>query len=190
MAVAHPLETAEIVEVHEGDEIIELEIGRHHHRFPGRALLEFAVGQHAIDQHIGVFELFGIGLACRHAEPVAERSRGRGNSRRLVIGMRAEAAIRLAIGVEIRTRQNALLLQDHVLDHAAVALRHQKHVAIVAAGLPAHQAVVEHVGDFGAGERRRDMQRADLLRNIENAAAIAETAPPRGGDVEAIASER
>ena len=69
-----------------------------------------------------------------------------------------------------------------------MTLRHQKDVAIAAAGLAAHQAVVEQVGDLGAGEGRRDVQRADLLRDIENAAAIAETAPPRCGDVEAVAS--
>ena len=77
MSVAHPLKTAEVVVVHEGNEIIELEIRRHHHGFPGRAFLELAVGQHAIDQHIGALELLCIGLTGRHTEPVTERS-GRG----------------------------------------------------------------------------------------------------------------
>ena len=97
MTIAHALKTAEIVEVHEGDEIVELEIGGHHHRFPGRALLELTVGQDAVDHDIGALELFGIGLAGRHAEPMAERS-GRGrNSRRLVIGMRTKPAVGLAV---------------------------------------------------------------------------------------------
>ena len=101
MTVAHVLEPAEIVEVHEGDEIIELEIGRHHHRFPGGAFLEFAVGQDAVDENVGLLELLGVGLAGGHAEPVAERAGGRGDPRRLVIGMGAEPAVRLAVIIEI-----------------------------------------------------------------------------------------
>ncbi len=102
--------------------------------------------------------------------------------------MRTEPAIRLAVEVEILARKNALFLENDVLDHAAMTLGHQKNIAKFAVGFPAHQAVVEHIRDFGAGEGRRDMQRADLLRNVEYAAAIAETAPPRRGEVEAVAS--
>jgi hypothetical protein len=101
--------------------------------------------------------------------------------------MCTETAIWLAVGVEILTRKNALLLENDVLDHASMALGHQKNIAIFAIGLPTHQVIVEHIRDFGARERRRDVQRADLLRNIEDAAAIAETTPSRRSDVDAVA---
>ena len=143
VTVAHPLEAAEIVEVHQRDKIVELEVRRHHHRFPARTFLEFAVRQQAVDHDVRLFELLGIGLPGREAEAMAERTGRGGNSRRLVIGMGAEPAVGFAIGVEIGARQHTLLFQDHVLDHAAVALRHQKDVAIAAAGLAAHQAVVK-----------------------------------------------
>ena len=48
-------------------------------------------------------------------------------------------------------------------------------------------AVVEHVGDFDAGKSRRDMERGDLLRNVEDATAIVAATPPRRGGVEAVA---
>src|ERR1700677_1911037 len=108
-----------------------------------------------------------------------QRTRRCGNARRFVIGMCTEPAIRLAVEVEILARKNALFLENDVLDHASMTLGHQKNITEFSIGLAAHQVVVEHIRDFGAGERRRNMQRADLLRNVKNTPAIAETAPPR-----------
>ena len=51
-----------------------------------------------------------------------------------------------------------------------MALRHQEHVAEFAVRLAPHQLVIDDVGDLGAGEGRRDVQRRDLLRDVENAA--------------------
>ena len=133
------------------------------------------------------FELLGVGLAGGHAEPVAERAGGGGNARRLVVGMGAEPPVRLAVIVEILARQNALLLEDDILDHAAMTLRHQEHVAIVAVGLAAHEIVVDQVGDLDAGECGRHVQRGDLLRDVEDADAIGPAPLARGGGVEAVA---
>jgi len=55
---------------------------------------------------------------------MAKRSGRSVDARRLVVRMGAEAAFRLAVGVDIGARQNALLFQDDILDDAAVSLRH------------------------------------------------------------------
>ena len=78
-----------------------------------------------------------------------------------------------------------MLFEDDVLDHAAVTLRHQKHVAI-RRRLLTHQAIVDHIGDLSTGERRRDMQRGDLLRNVEDAAPVPSAALARGVNIKAI----
>ena len=70
--------------------------------------------------------------------------------------------------------------------YASMALGHQKNIAIFAVGLPTHQIVVEHVRDFDARERRRNVQRADLLRDVENALAEREAAPTCCRDVEEV----
>ncbi len=190
MALAQPFEAGEVVVVHDPDQIAEAEIGGHHHRLPGRAFLELAVAQHAVDHRVGAFELLGIGHADRDAEPVPKRAGRGGNTGRAVIGMGAEPAADLAVKVEILLAQHAGLFEDHVLDHAAMTLGHQKDVARAAVRVTAQQAVLDRVDDFGAGKSRRHMQGPDLLRDVEYAAAIAPAAHPRRLGVEAVAQHR
>ena len=54
----------------------------------------------------------------------------------------------------------------------------------ILAEVPAHEAVVNRIHDFQAGEGRRDVQRADRLRNVENAAAMLPAPRPRGDWIE------
>jgi len=65
--------------------------------------------------------------------------------------MDAEAAFGCAIRVEIGTAQYSVLLEDDVLDHAAMALRHEEGVGRGAVGAAAHQAMINAVDDLGAG---------------------------------------
>src|SRR5579863_9954106 len=101
--------------------------------------------------------------------------------------MDAEPALRRAIGVEIGPAQHAHLLQDHVLDHATMTLRHEEGVRRGALAVIAHEAVIDTIDDLGAGISRADMQCRDLLRDVENPAAIGATPLARAYRVKTVA---
>ena len=102
---------------------------RHQHGFPGRAFLHLAVADSTVvDGAVGLAPAFGERHADHHRQAVAERA-GRGLDAGIaVVGVDAEPAVRRAVVVEILRGQDAQLFEDHVLDHAAVALRHQEGV--------------------------------------------------------------
>src|ERR1700731_3099668 len=99
--------------------------------------------------------------------------------------MGAEYSVRRAVPVKLLRRQDAQILENRVLSHAAMPFGHQEHVSET---LPvwrgAHQAPVNDIGHLDAGKRRCSVQGAYLLRDVQNAAAIFHAAPTRGGDVE------
>ena len=135
---------------------------------------------------VGAAPPLGQRHAHRHRQAVAERA-GRGLDAGIaVVGMTAEPAVRLAVAVEIVAREHAQLLQDHVLDHAAVSLGHQERVGRAAAGLAPHELVVDAVDDLGARIRRADVQCRDLLRHVEDAPAKLIAAPLRRADVDLL----
>ena len=82
-----------------------------------------------------------------------------------------------------------MLFEDDVLAHATMTFGHEEHVAILTVRFTPHEGVVEYVGDFSAGERRRNVQCSDLLRNVENAASVATTALARSGEIETVLPE-
>ena len=103
-----------------------------------------------------------------HRQAVPERA-GRGFDARIaVVGMAAEATVRLAVEVEVLAAEHAEFLQDHVLDHAAMALRHEERVGRGAVRIAAHQTVIDTIDDLRARIGRTDVQRADLLGNVED----------------------
>src|ERR1700693_3987984 len=104
--------------------------------------------------------------------------------------MYAQTALRRAVGVQISTIQNAALFQDDILNHAAMALRHQEGVGRGTIWVAPHQAIVKTIHNLGAGIGRTDVQRGDLLRDVEDATAIAAAPFSCQLRVEAVAAPR
>src|SRR5262245_10979517 len=117
---------------------------------------------------------------------MAERSGGRLDAGIAVIRVAPEPPVRLAIQVEVLAGEHAALLQDHVLDHAAVSLRHQKSVGRGAVRIAAHQPVIDAVDDFGTGIGRPDMQGLHLLGDVEDALAEAQASLTRSSLVKKV----
>ena len=162
---------------------------RHHRRFPGRAFLHLAVAEHGVDD--------AVGFACR-VRPApcrppwtdrgrASRSRPRCPDCRSRDGQPSRP-LRFAVSVEILAAENAEILEDHVLDHAAVALRHQEGVGRRAVGIAPHQPVIDAVDDLGAGIRRADMQAPAPAAKCRGCAFGSAGSVPCRLDIEGIAS--
>ena len=188
MALAHAFQTGKVVQVDKGDQVFQLQVRRHHGTFPGRTFLTFAIAQHKVDQTVARLGPLRVGHAGGNAHAVAERPGRCRNSGHTEVGMGAKLSARLAIVVEIRALQHAQFLENDILDHAAVPLGHQEHVRRLSGLRPAHQLVVDDIDDLGARKGRCHMQRADLLRNVENAAPVAHAPRPRGSRVESISA--
>src|SRR4029077_10239423 len=102
------------------DDVGEPERGRHQHGLPGRPFLHLAVTQHRVDDSIGLSTTLSECHADDHRQAVAKCAGRSLDSRIAVIGMTAEAAIWLAITIELFARENTHCLENHVLNHAAM----------------------------------------------------------------------
>ena len=107
MGLRRAAEALKIVVVDERDDVGEPERGRHQHGLPGRSFLHLAVAQHRVDDAIGLSTALGERHADDHRQAVAKRAGRSLDSRIAVIGMTAEAAVRLAVTIEIFARENA-----------------------------------------------------------------------------------
>ena len=143
-------ETLKVVVIDCGDNVRTAERGSHHDRLPGRAFLHLAVAEHDVDDPIGLAAAFGQRHSDRHGETVTKRARRGLDARVAVIRMAAEPAVGLAIIVEIPAAQHAGFLQNDVLNHAAMALGHQKSVGRGTIQIATHERVVHAVNDLGA----------------------------------------
>ena len=117
-----------LVVVDEGDDVAELERGRHQGGFPGGAFLHLAVGEHAVDDAVAALDAVGERHAHDHRQPVPERAGGGLDAGVAVVGVHAELAARGGVVVEILFLEDAEALQHRVLDHAAVPLRQNEGV--------------------------------------------------------------
>jgi hypothetical protein len=66
--------------------------------------------------------------------------------------VRAKATPRFTVKVQILGAKNILIFQDGILNHATVTLRHYEHVTVGTIRMVPHQAVVDRIRDFEAGE--------------------------------------
>src|SRR5467141_3473439 len=93
-----------------------------------------------------------------NAHPVAEGARRRLDAGRSIIGMGAETARQCAVLVEIAAAEDTEVLEHHVLRQATMPLRHEEGVeeagSLVDRGIATHQAVIDDVYHFEAGEGR------------------------------------
>ena len=181
-------EALEVVVVDEGDEIGAAERGGHHDRLPGRAFLHLAVAQHRVDDAAGL----AAALRQRHADrrstdrdraspstPRCRDCRSRGGSR---AGPPTCSRGRDPGGSArpCSSRITYWIMQPWPFDMTKVS-------GDLAVGEAAHQAVVDAVDDFRAGIGRADVQRADLLGDIEDAPAEAQAARTCGSGIERVA---
>src|SRR5262249_12178174 len=90
--------------------------------------------------------------------------------------MAAKPAIGLAIIIQIPATQHPGFLQNDVLDHAAMALGHQKSVGRRTIQTATHEPVVHAIDDLGARIRGANVERAHLLRNVEDATSVTQAA--------------
>src|SRR5262249_61457700 len=86
----------------------------------------------------------------RNGRPVTKRTGRSLDAGVAVIRMAAEPAVGLAIIVQIPAAQHAGFLQNYVLDHAAMALGHQKSVGRRTIQIATHERVVHAVNDLNA----------------------------------------
>src|SRR3546814_1271941 len=85
--------------------------------------------------------------------------------------MPAEPAARPTVLLEILGAQDAQLRQDHVLDHAAMALGHDEDVRRDGdvrrgggAGLPAHQVMIDRIDHLDARSEEHTSELQSLMR--------------------------
>src|SRR5258705_7470649 len=86
----------------------------------------------------------------RHGEPMAQRAGRSLDTGIAIVGMDAKTAIGLAISIEILAPKYSVLFQDHVLDHAAMTLRHEEGVRRRAIETAAHEPVIHAIYNLGA----------------------------------------
>jgi hypothetical protein len=103
-----------------------------------------------------------------------------------VVRVHAEASGRRTELLDILAAEDAEILQDHVLDHAAMPLGHDERVDGRIVGIAAHQAVIGAIDDLGARIGRADVQRRYLQRHVENAPAKRRASHPRRSRIERV----
>ena len=103
---------------------------------------------------------------------MTERASGRFDSREAIIGMSGKTSARFPVEIQFGFGNNTQGFEHGILRQRTVTLGNNESIIGILAEFPAHESVVNRIHDFQAGESRRDVQRADRLRNIKNAAAM------------------
>ena len=119
-----------VVDVDDGDQIVEPVAAGRHGRFPGRALVQLAVGQEVVDERLRLLALERQAHAHGDAEPVAERAAGDFHAGR--VGGHArhrQAAVVGAVGLHLVLGDDAGLDQGGVERDGVVADGQQEAVA-------------------------------------------------------------
>ena len=117
--------------VDDGDQIIQLILMRLQCRFPDRAFVALAVAQHAVHAPIGVVLLAAQRHACRHAQPVTQRTGGKLHTRHaLVAHMPGQARAVGVMGGKLLHREKAALRQCRIHRRARMALGENQPIAI------------------------------------------------------------
>src|SRR3984893_7922125 len=188
MCLGGTTEALKIVVVDRGYNVGAAERGRHHHGLPGGAFLHPALAEHDIIDPIGLAAALRHRHPNRHGEPMAQRAGRSLDTGIAIVRMDAKAAIGLAVSIEILASKYSVLFQDHVLDHAAMTLRHEESVRRGAIETAAHQPMIHAIDNLGARIGRSDVQSADLLRYVQDAAPIAKAARIRCFHIERVES--
>ena len=166
-----------VVDVDDGDQVVELPVGRRHDRLPDRALVELAVGEQHVDAVRRALALQSERHADADRQAEAERAARHLHARR--VGGHArhrQPAAVAAVGLELVLGQDAGLEQRRVERDGVVAVREQEAVAALPVRVlrpVVHGVEVggrQHVGDV---ERLGDVALALDLAHPQRMAADA-----------------
>lgn len=98
--------------------------------------------------------------------------------------MRGKTSARFPVEIQFGFGNNSQGFEDRILRQRTMTFGNNESIIRILAKVPAHEAVVDRIHDFQAGEGRCDVQRADRLRNVENTAAMLPAPRPRGDWIE------
>jgi hypothetical protein len=98
--------------------------------------------------------------------------------------MNAKTAGRRAVQIQIGSRKQSQLLEDHILNHATVPFREQERVWRGIIFSPLHQFKVDTVNDLSAGICGPNVQGLHLLRDLQYPLPELDTPEFGGSDID------
>src|SRR5262245_27447369 len=128
MGLRGTAKTLEIVVVDKSHDIGETERRSHQDGLPRRSFLYLPVAEDRVYDCTRLARSLGERHSDYHRQAMPERACRCFDPRIAVVGVATKAAVRLAIKIEVFPGEHAEILENDVLDHAAVPLRHDERV--------------------------------------------------------------
>ncbi len=166
-----------VVDIDDGDQVVELVVGGAHQRLPHGALVELAVGEQGVDEGGRGLALQAQRVAHGDGQALAERAAAHLHARRVAAHARhRQAAVVAAVGFEFALGNDAGLDQRRIQRDGVVAVGQQEAVTALPGGvlgLEGHRVEVGHRQHVGDVQGLRAVALALHLAHLQGEAAHA-----------------